>query len=60
MKHMALFGEIVLLLVLFAGVVGFGFVAWRLTLHVIGVDRQELVLWTDRLREKRKPELSSD
>jgi hypothetical protein len=49
-------GEIVALVVLFAGVAIFGLVAWQLTLHVIGVDSQEFAMWKARFREWRRPE----
>ena len=48
-------GEIVAFVVLFVGVVFFGAVAWRLTLHVIGVDPQEVAIWRARVREFRRP-----
>jgi hypothetical protein len=49
-------GEIVGLLVLLVGVAIFGAVAWRLTLHVIGVGPQEFATWRTRFREKQAPE----
>ena len=45
--------EIVASLVLFLAVGAFGVVAWRLSLHVIGLDSQELALWRARFRERR-------
>jgi hypothetical protein len=45
-------GEIVAFVVLLAGVALFGALAWRLTLHLIGFDPQELAMWTKRLRER--------
>jgi len=49
-------GEFVALVVVFVGVAIFGAVAWRLTLHVIGVDRHEFATWRARFREWRRPE----
>ena len=49
-------GEIVGLFVLVVGVAIFGAVAWRLTLHVIGVDPQEFATWRARFRGRENPE----
>ena len=49
-------GEIVGLFVLLVGVAIFGTVAWRLTLHVIGVDPQEVATWRARFRAKETPD----
>ena len=45
--------EIVAFVVLLAVVAVFGAFAWRLTLHLIGFEQQELALWTNRIREAR-------
>jgi hypothetical protein len=49
-------GEIVGLVVLFAGLAIFATVAWRLSLHLIGLDSQELTMFRNRFRELRTPE----
>jgi hypothetical protein len=46
-------GEILASFALLLAVGVFGVVAWRLSLHVIGVDPQELALWRARFRERR-------
>ena len=45
--------EIVAFVVLLAAVAVFGAFAWRLTLHLIGFEQQELTRWTNRLRDGR-------
>jgi hypothetical protein len=45
--------EIVASFALLLAVGVFGVVAWRLSLHVIGVDPQEVALWRARFRERR-------
>lgn len=45
--------EIVASLALLLAVAVFGVVAWRLSLHVIGIDSEELALWLARFRERR-------
>jgi len=49
-------GELVAIVVLLLGIAILGVLTWRLTLHLIGVDPQELALWTKRFRERRAPE----
>jgi hypothetical protein len=49
-------GEIVAFVVVVVGVAILGAVAWRLTLHVLGVDPQEFATWRARFREWRTPE----
>jgi hypothetical protein len=49
-------GEIATLVVLLAGVAAFAALAWRLTLHLIGLDSQEVAMWKRRFREWRTPE----
>jgi hypothetical protein len=49
-------GEIVALLVLLVGIAVFGALAWRLTLHLIGLDPQEFAMWRTRFRERRASE----
>jgi hypothetical protein len=49
-------GEIIALVIVFVGLTIFAVIAWRLTLHVIGVDSHELALWKARFLERRAPE----
>jgi hypothetical protein len=49
-------GEIVALVVLLVGIAIFGALAWRLTLHLIGLDPQEVAMWRTRFRERRTSE----
>src|SRR5262249_11586704 len=46
-------GEILASFALLLAVGVFGVVAWRLSLHVIGVDDQDVALWRARFRERR-------
>jgi hypothetical protein len=55
-------GDIVVLVVLVVLLVAvgiFGAFAWRLTLHLIGLDAPELALWKSRFRERRIPASSA-
>ena len=49
-------GEIVAFLVLLASVAIFGALAWRLTMHLVGLDPVEFRLLQARFREWRTPE----
>jgi hypothetical protein len=49
-------GEIVALVMLSLGVAIFGIGAWRLTLHVIGVEPHEVAMWRAWFRERWEPE----
>lgn len=49
-------GEIVAFVVLLASVAIFGVLAWRLTMHLVGLDPVEFGLLQTRLREWRTPE----
>jgi len=45
-------GEIVAIMMLLVGVAIFGGFAWRFSLRLIGLDRQELALWSARFRNR--------
>jgi hypothetical protein len=49
--------EIFAFFVLLAGIAIFGTLAWLLTLHLIGFERRELAMWTDRVRERGIPRI---
>jgi hypothetical protein len=51
---------VVVLVVLLAGVGAFGAVAWRGTLHLVGLEAPELALWRSRFREWRGAEARPD